>query len=115
MREDIKQEWEAALRSREDKQAKGGLRTEEGHCCLGVLCDLISKKPEFYDWRWDDNFFGRFNVDRYDTGDVISEAYVPDLLAHRLSLPKELQRKLANANDKGHSFEQIAEMIEEML
>jgi hypothetical protein len=40
---------------------------------------------------------------------------VPDLLAHRLSLPKELQRKLANANDKGHSFEQIAEMIEEML
>jgi hypothetical protein len=40
MKADIKERWVAALRSGEYRQAEGYLRTEEGFCCLGVLCEL---------------------------------------------------------------------------
>ena len=36
--------WADALASGEYEQAKGGLRNEDGFCCLGVLCDLHRKE-----------------------------------------------------------------------
>ena len=46
MNEDIKAQWTTALRSGEYPQGKGTLRTEDGYCCLGVLCDLAVKAGE---------------------------------------------------------------------
>lgn len=40
MNPEIKTRWTGALRSGEYKQATGYLRTEDGYCCLGVLCEL---------------------------------------------------------------------------
>lgn len=39
----VKSLWTAALRSGEYQQAKGYLRTDDGYCCLGVLCDIAVK------------------------------------------------------------------------
>ncbi len=36
--------WIAALESGEYKQAQGRLRTNEGYCCLGVLCDVAKRQ-----------------------------------------------------------------------
>lgn len=37
----IKEKWVAALRSGAYEQGRNQLRTANGYCCLGVLCDLI--------------------------------------------------------------------------
>ena len=43
MNQAIKTQWIAALRSGEYAQGVDALRTSQGFCCLGVLCDLHSK------------------------------------------------------------------------
>lgn len=35
--------WVEALRSGEFKQVKGRLKTVDGYCCLGVVCELAIK------------------------------------------------------------------------
>ena len=44
MNTQIKQQWVTALRSGEYTQARWNLQTEQGFCCLGVLCDLYAKE-----------------------------------------------------------------------
>lgn len=41
MNSELKAKWVAALRDPRRKQGNGWLRTEDGMCCLGVLCDVI--------------------------------------------------------------------------
>ena len=41
MNEQVKDKWVAALKSGKYKQARGYLKTENGYCCLGVLCELF--------------------------------------------------------------------------
>jgi hypothetical protein len=43
MKEHVKNLWVTALRSGEYSQTKDKLKTESGHCCLGVLCELYAK------------------------------------------------------------------------
>jgi hypothetical protein len=43
MNPEIKARWTAALRSGEYPQGTNYLRSEDGFCCLGVLCDLAVK------------------------------------------------------------------------
>lgn len=43
MKKSIKKKWVAALRSGQYKQGFAQLRSEEGFCCLGVLCNLHAK------------------------------------------------------------------------
>lgn len=44
MRKDIAEKWVVALKSGEYKQTQSYLKTDEGFCCLGVLCDLYAKE-----------------------------------------------------------------------
>jgi len=44
MYKEIADKLVSALRSGEYEQASGRLRNETGHCCLGVLCDLYDKE-----------------------------------------------------------------------
>jgi hypothetical protein len=43
MKENIKDLWITALRSGKYKQSRGFLKTKDGFCCLGVLCDVYAK------------------------------------------------------------------------
>lgn len=43
MKEKVKNLWVEALRSGKYKQGKLALKTEDGYCCLGVLCDIYAK------------------------------------------------------------------------
>jgi|TARA_R110000765_G_scaffold340353_1_gene430437 hypothetical protein len=44
------QKWVAALRSGEYDQGTDGLQTEGGYCCLGVACDLYMKETGNGEW-----------------------------------------------------------------
>jgi hypothetical protein len=48
----VKQLWLNALRSGEYTQAQGVLRSNNGYCCLGVLCDLYIKEHNLA-WNYD--------------------------------------------------------------
>lgn len=115
-------EWVKALRSGKYKQAEGQLRYRSitgGHkyCCLGVACDVYSKKVRHRDL-WDVNSF------------LNRETELPEVvrewlgLAHGCASFKEAKRRwvgarefkifsLISANDEAHwDFNKIADAIE---
>jgi hypothetical protein len=55
MNAEYKTKWLEALRSGHYTQGTSYLRTKEGHCCLGVLCDLMKNEMNGH---WD--HFGAF-------------------------------------------------------
>jgi hypothetical protein len=94
----LKARWVKALRSGKFKQVKGTLKNElddgtVGYCCLGVLC-AISKPVRAKVDDWENNTL----LDDRETFDVV--------------LPAEVQNYLAEKNDTGKSFKQIASYIE---
>jgi hypothetical protein len=104
MKPDLKEKWLAALRSGDYRQAKTALRTDENEfCCLGVLCDVFDQKQ----WSRDEESFGDWSF-------RTPEAYdYPDAWTHRATgLISEQGRYLAEMNDAGKSFADIADWIE---
>lgn len=105
MRKKLKNEWIAALRSGEYKQAKNVLHSADGgFCCIGVLADIGLE----FDWEQDspkDNW----GVD----GGCVSMLF--DTQLDLLGLGVEVARELAGMNDSGNTFNEIADWIEENL
>lgn len=113
----LKAEWVAALRSGKYQQGTGELRSKHDEfCCLGVLCDLI--RPH----GWKESPQGTYYV---MTGSELWESFVlPKDVAEQVGLtplglwpsgaPQELQEfeGLADMNDAGKSFYEIADAIE---
>jgi hypothetical protein len=59
MNQVVKAKWVAALRSGEYKQTTGQLKKTEGHCCLGVLCELhLKEHPESKGFHYPDGLEG---------------------------------------------------------
>jgi hypothetical protein len=104
--------WSKALRSKKYKQTKGALANQDGHCCLGVACDLAVKAgiipaPE-------------------KSGDKKSYMLIFD--KHHIALPEKVRawlglrtstgrvtdfyESLAALNDCGSTFEEIASIID---
>lgn len=95
----LKIKWVEALRSGEYPQAREFLRTEDGFCCLGVLCE-IAELPE-----WD--------------GTCVKgkDDHIPPDICRRIGLPYELltgpdDDELIAMNDQGKTFSEIADYIE---
>jgi hypothetical protein len=115
MKPELRNRWIKALRSGEYKKATSVLKrffrnVPAKHCCIGVLCelvqddfddakDLIQKRPDFQ------GHLGRTSV-----GAIMDFR----TLGH-VGLSVEHQRTLTNMNDKGASFERIANYIERKL
>lgn len=123
MKADVKRQWLEALRSGEYTQGQGYLSSSRNvsftsrkkpqgqtYCCLGVLCDLAVKAGVPV------KTVVEAGVTRYDG----MMAYLPDSVLNwagprgltnsgRVS-PKVL---LSELNDKGVTFEEIANLIEE--
>ncbi len=116
MNPEIKAKWVAALRSGKYKQGESALRIDQTYCCLGVLCALYAKD---YGKRWSaalsyddpDNGRGGFPSDS-----VVEWAGLPQRDPHvRVQGDEPYDSTLAEQNDMGATFKEIADIIEREL
>lgn len=107
MKPEIKEKWLAALRSGEYKQGQCALRKKDNKfCCLGVLADLYAKEMGI-EWKMEEDCYkildqgGTLPIWIADWAEIMSDGYVDrDHLT------------LASMNDHGHTFSEIADVIE---
>lgn len=122
----VKQLWVDALRSGKYKQARSYLANEQGHCCLGVLCELaiqngvsVEKREEHYitDIEDDRLYYTYDDAEAVLPQSVVDWAEVPGCNPDVLSNHEEgdEDESLAGLNDAGASFEEIANIIEMYL
>lgn len=128
MNKEIKEKWVTALRSGEYKQAVHFLRATIdnekqtiGYCCLGVLCDLYIKEKNDPNIIWDVTAFGThiFSHSIDDSIPIHESKALPEELLLWADLNEknpgisDINSSLAELNDKGKTFEEIATIIEE--
>ncbi len=109
---DLKAKWVEALRSGKYKQTRSALieTREDGaraFCCLGVLCDSAGALWESVD---EERGYLEGMAIRASDGSFLSHS-VLDLVGFDHST----QRTLANMNDAGKPFPEIADYIEKNL
>jgi hypothetical protein len=129
MNSEIKQKWLDALRSGEYQQGTGRLRSIHGFCCLGVLCDLYSQEHFNRSWL----FMGEDEKcplqEDYWYFDGESE-HLPSSVRQWAGLKSNcpnieiesddededgMRASVAELNDNGATFNQIADLIEAQL
>lgn len=98
MNPELKTNWIAALRSGDYTQTTSAIKDERGHCCLGVLAELIDPTgfkvtiDSVQDWR------GGIDLGEH---------------ADEIGLPRDEMMRLMNLNDSERkSFVEIADYIE---
>ena len=111
MNKSIKKKWLAALRSGKYKQGRGALRSKNNeYCCLGVLCDIHSRDNNI---EWNDNKLDDLkSYLEYRLGlppKVCQWAEIDEIGEY---LSKKKPRSLAQQNDLGKTFKQIANIIQ---
>lgn len=111
----------AALRSGKYTQTKGRLRDDKGYCCLGVACDVLGKG----EWIAKD-FRYVYRVSPDDSSHVVLPTAIQNMLgwtANNGRVRKAYEKgnsedepdyltSLAEFNDEGVTFEEIADIIE---
>lgn len=119
----VKKRWVEALRSGKYEQGKRRLRSENTFCCLGVLCDLYRiDQGGRADWKYGElgcSFLGQMNelpieVARWSgLNDTAGDAvFIASIDSGPYDIPDQC---LAEHNDEGRTFEQIADAIEKQL
>jgi hypothetical protein len=119
MKPEIKEAWVKALRSSEYQQTKEALRTDEGFCCLGVLCDVYDKQNNNTQSLWKDHnskhrkttFYSYLNEGSVLPGKVRDWAGLNDASPHVYTKDANCIT-LTVLNDEGNDFNQIADVIE---
>ena len=116
---DIKAQWLTALRSGDYRQGTGVLRTaDDQYCCLGVLCDLAEKAGVVAVHLPIGNHAYFYGDDEGGTDTVL-----PQVVEDWAGLDGEnpwvkhdgKSDAIAELNDKGATFSQLADLIEEQL
>jgi hypothetical protein len=102
--QEIKTRWVEALRSGRYQQVTGKLRTEEGYCCLGVLCVAAELSISS----------DGFHVEEdYEDEDYDEDGYAP---LNALVGGKSIVKALYGLNDdERKTFPEIADYIEANL
>lgn len=102
------QKWVDALRSGDYKQTNGRLRDNNGFCCLGVGCEIFDVRKECF-----------MPEEIWKYGNENSVEVAPIELINALSLHDNIgtihgpfPNDLANLNDNGFTFAEIADFIE---
>lgn len=136
MKQEIAVEWVKNLRLGKFKQTTAGaLRDREGFCCLGVLCDIFGKSTADGIWRGDedrekydfvctkppdfpDESLARLrsNVDLpglvQEWAGLNSSSGCHIAIRSRIVIGENTYGSLAEANDSGVPFNEIATFIE---
>ena len=95
MNREVKKKWLNALRSGDYPQGREFLQDSEGnYCCLGVLCETTG------------NASNRDMLQPFPINDPANELPKPFC-----GLSPKMQSKLAEMNDEGFTFEEIATYI----
>jgi len=114
MDQTIKQEWVSALRSGEYEQGRGYLKDRDGKlCCLGVLCEIAARHGIIEPGRttYED-------AEAYAYGEERDDIYLPAAVQEWQGLdrsPHANNKSLADLNDGGTPFSDIADLIEAHL
>lgn len=112
MNQQVKQKWVSALRSGDYQQTKNYLHTDNGFCCLGVLCDLYGKE---HNVEWDLVEDEDHNYYRFQDGEASLPLSVIEWAGVEDTNPSIPGKSLAELNDNGSTFNEIADLIEEHL
>jgi hypothetical protein len=127
----VKTKWLEALRSGEYRQARHRLRDDnDDFCCLGVLCDIYTKEVGG-SWEWEHSEHydkgGAYKIVHEDCADLVTTSLpfcVREWAGLELSNPGVHVAKgdsdfvpttLAQLNDGGKGFDEIADIIEHQL
>jgi len=122
MNPEVKAKWLEALRSGEYNQTKRTLRDSHGYCCLGVLCEVYKEEHPEAEWVRDDistkngeMLFksGEYSRKGVPTQQVLDWANLTD--ANPEVKYNNADISVAELNDNGKSFLEIADIIEEHL
>lgn len=114
MNQQVKQQWVQALRSSQYEQTTNYLRTQQGYCCLGVLCDLYAKEHNDVEWDVAGGVDYEFLSEIQSLPEeVVQWAGLSDEDPYYFEADVERNIHLAEINDAGASFEKIAQLIEE--
>lgn len=97
------EKWVIALRSGKYKQTQRVLQNHNGFCCLGVACNIFA--PNYRKDRYGD-LIGELPQECFGAPKWLRE--VSCLLHPKLESLDTLQ----NLNDDGHSFDEIADILE---
>ncbi len=127
IRPDIKKRWINALRSGDYEQSSGQLQDTIGYCCLGVLCDVV-KYDVGLDWEFvsgDGPYFdGEMSLLPHSVWNYVTDGlHLPSSPTTKCDFNVEnhlfdhydSEASLAEINDEGASFEEIAQIIEDQL
>lgn len=130
MNPEVKAKWLAALRSGEYEQAKEHLKCGTGFCCLGVATDLYIKDAGNGGWVADEDGVERFAYREELEGGVLPRAVMswmgleqrnPDVEVPVAEEDQSIfngptrRTDIAELNDGGATFLEIADIIEAQL
>lgn len=130
MKTEIKQKWVDALRSGKYEQGSEKLRSHQGYCCLGVLCDLYSQEQNT---EWD--FHGAYEEENtpmdywyFDGESEFLPESVREWAGFSVASPQVkvyvtdddeddwfYNEDIANLNDNGYTFNALADLIEQQF
>ena len=113
----VKEKWVAALRSGEYKQGQYSLRNNSNQfCCLGVLCDLYDKEQGSNSWNLLSYDYGFGHEESTEVPPFRVWSSWAGMAEHNpvIQFPDGPQ-SLAELNDQGYTFEEIANLIEMCL
>ena len=115
MNSEVKEKWLNALRSEEYKQTQRNLKTDEGYCCLGVLCDLYAKEMNV---PWEKDYSHSYYY-MHDEEEVLPYR-VQQWAELENSCPEVIDEyhiscSLVTLNDNGMDFNSISIFIERSL
>lgn len=126
MNSQVKEKWIDALRSGKYEQGSEKLRSVQGYCCLGVLCDLYSKE-QGTEWEFrglDENTHQTTDYWYFDEEGEFLPKSVMEWSGLETNCPEVNVNTdtdegdydlIANLNDSGYNFTELSNIIEEQL
>jgi hypothetical protein len=116
----LHKEWVEALRSGKYIQGQTALRRDDKFCCLGVLCDITksgdwTRKPGSSNLVYGDEFEVSEITLPFTVRGKSGLSFSPSVLVYDDFTDMIGRKDLAELNDAGYTFEQIAGLIEEQL
>jgi hypothetical protein len=116
MNPEMKTKWTSALRSGDYPQTRGRLtRTDSagnsvGHCCLGVLCEILVDEGEM------STELDAFRHRLYRTPESVMSSSLSISVLNGLGMTPDEETQLIELNDSDcASFDKIADWIDENL